>query len=67
MASKTTKVPTGANGGTLGIVAHDQAINTRVDTLPLAIFQAVFVARRTRLAPAHAKLIAEHAFDRRWA
>lgn len=65
MASKTTKTPTGANRGVLGNVSDWQASDTRIDTTFLRELQATFIARRTRLAPEHVRLVAELAFDRR--
>jgi hypothetical protein len=65
MVLKTSKTPAGANGGALGNVAHDQAINIPIITPTLAEVQAKFVASRYGVRPDYACLIAEIAFHSR--
>lgn len=64
MASKTSNPALRAAATGLGNVAHRQAINVRDIQPSLAEVQTIFVARRTRLRPVFARVVAELAFGR---
>ena len=65
MASKKLNPAPLAKAAGFGNVVSWQAIDTRLNTPSIADLQAAFIARRTRLAPEVARLIAEFYFDRR--
>ena len=57
------RASTAGNGDALKIAVHSQA-NTDDITLNLAFRQANFVARRMRLRPDLARVVADHVFGR---
>ena len=59
MASKTKNPAPLAKATGLGNVAHSHALNARVLTPSLAVVQTNFVARRSRLSPIVARVVAE--------
>jgi hypothetical protein len=63
MASKKSKEPTACDGGSLGTVQSCPALNASEDKLALPTFQAQWIARRFRVPPARAMLIAALAFE----
>lgn len=64
MASKMENPALLAAATGLGNVHHGQAIDTPKLAPTLAEVQIIYVAKRLRLAPDIARLVAEHAFGR---